>query len=93
MSFAQEDYIGRATSALQDVLSNLQQSVQKLSLDNDQMTARDNAMKQQVSQMQEKLEGLEAQGDLLNKTAAQLGGKKTPTGPSKSSIWKKKILI
>ncbi len=64
-----------ATSALQDVLTTLKQSVKKLSLDNDQWTARDKAMKALVLQLQARLGRLEAQGDLLNKTAAPLRDK------------------
>jgi chromosome segregation ATPase len=61
-----------ATAALQDVLSNLKQSVEKLSLDNDQLQARDNSIKQQISQLQTQLRQLEAQADLLNKDTDRL---------------------
>ena len=58
--------------ALQQVLSTLKQSVEKLSLDNDQLSARDNAIKQQVLALQTQLDQLEAQGDVLNKAADKL---------------------
>ena len=74
-SMAQEDYVGTATTALQDVLSHLKQSVQKLSLDNDQLAARDDTMKQQVLQLQAQLGRLESQGDFLNKAVVQLQDK------------------
>jgi len=63
----EEGNISPATTALQEVLSNLKQSVEKLSLDNDQLEARDNSIKQQITQLQEQLSRLEAQADLLNK--------------------------
>jgi chromosome segregation ATPase len=71
----EQGYISPATTALQEVLSNLKQSVEKLSLDNDQMGARDNAIKQQISQLQEQLSRLEAQADLLNKEIDKLKDK------------------
>jgi len=71
-SQAQEDNVATATTALQNVLSTLKQSVEKLSLDNDQLAARDNAMKNQLLQLQKQLQHLESQGDLLDKAAAPL---------------------
>ena len=73
-SWAQEDTVGSSTSALQQVLTTLKQSVEKLSLDNDQLTTRDNAMRQQVLQLQMQLGQLESQGDQLHKAASQLQG-------------------
>ncbi len=72
LGYAQEDNETTAVSSLQAVLSTLQQSVQKLSLDNDQLAAQDNYIKQQVLELQMQLRGLEAQGDVLNKTVARL---------------------
>ena len=43
----------------------LKQSVEKLSLDNDQLAASDNAIKQQISQLQTQLGQLQAQGDVF----------------------------
>ena len=71
----EDDYIGTATSALQGVLSTLKQSVEKLNIDNQHWEARDNAMKQQVSQLQAQLGQLEDQGNFLDKAAAQLQDK------------------
>jgi len=68
--FAQDDYAG-TTSAFQDVLSNLKESVTKLATDNDQLAARDTAIKQQVLQLQAQLGQLEAQGVLLERKAAR----------------------
>ena len=72
---AQEEDAMTDKAALQNVLSVLKQSVKKLSLDNDQWAARDNAIKEQVLQLRSQLGSLEAQGDLLNKTAAPLQDK------------------
>ncbi|MBF0570999.1 MAG: hypothetical protein HQL12_03920 [Candidatus Omnitrophica bacterium] len=69
---AQEDNVQTATSSLQSVLSNLKQSVGKLSVDNDRLVVRNNAMKQQVLQLQMQLGRLEAQGDLFNKELNRL---------------------
>ncbi len=69
---AQVQDVNSAASALQGVLSNLKQSVEKLSLDNDQLAARDKAVRQQIAQLQTQLVGLQAQGNPLNKAAAQL---------------------
>ena len=74
-SFAQEENVTTATSALQTVLSTLKQNVEKLSFDNDQLATKDNAIKQQVSQLQMQLGQLEAQGDVLNKAADKLQDK------------------
>lgn len=63
------------TAALQSVLSNLQQSVEKLSLDNDQLAARDQAIKDQIMKLQEQLGRLETQGDLLSKVTDKLQDK------------------
>jgi chromosome segregation ATPase len=68
----EEGDISPATTALEDVLSNLKQSVEKLSLDNDQLEARDNAVKQQILDLQKQLNQLEAQADLLNKEIDRL---------------------
>ena len=73
---AQDDaYISPATSALQDVLSNLKQSVEKLSLDNDQLEARDNAIKQQIAMLQSQLNQMEDQGERLSNEAGKLQDK------------------
>lgn len=72
---AQEDSIATASSTLQEGLSNLKQSVEKLKVNNDQLAARDNAVKDQAFQLQAQLERLIAQGDLLNKAAVKLQGK------------------
>ena len=72
LSLAQEDNFTTATSALQNVLSSLKQSVEKLGLDNDQLTAKDNAVKAQVLQLQLQLGQIEAQGEVLNKAADRL---------------------
>ena len=74
-SMAQEDKVNTATTALQNVLSNLKESVEQLSSDNDQLTARDNAMKSQLLQLQTQLNQVESQGDFLNKSAAKLQDK------------------
>ena len=79
-SLAQEDNVNMATSALQEALATLKQSVEKLSLDNDQLAARDNAMKARVVQLQTQWGRLEAQGDLLNKTAEKLRDKNFSRG-------------
>jgi len=75
LGLAQEDNVTTATSSLQSVLSHLKQSVEKLGLTNDQWAARDKAIKAQVLQLQAQLGRLEAQGALLNKTAAPLRDK------------------
>ncbi len=72
---AQEDYIGPATSALQDVLSNLQQSVQRLSADNAQLNSRDNDMKAQIAPLQQQLKALQDQGEALHQNSGQLPAK------------------
>jgi hypothetical protein len=69
---AQEENVNTAASSLEEVLVTLKQSVVKLNLVNDQWTARDNAMKAKVLQLQMQLGRLETQGDLFKKTAAQL---------------------
>ena len=79
-SLAQEDNVSMATSALQEALATLKQSVEKLSLDNDQWTARDKAMKAKGIQLQTQLGQLEAQGNLLNKTADKLRDKNPRRG-------------
>ncbi len=72
---AQEDNVRMDTPALQEALTVLKQSVTKLAVDNDQLAARDNAAKGQILQLQTQLGRIEAQGDLLNKTAAPLRDK------------------
>ncbi len=69
---AQDDNVTTDTSALQEGLSTLKKSVEKLSLGNNQLSARDNAAKGQILQLRTQLGRLEAQGDLLNKAAAKL---------------------
>ena len=64
-----------ATASLQDVLSTLKQSVEKLSADNDQWGAQDNALKERISQLQIRLGSLETQGDDLSQAAARLQDK------------------
>ncbi len=71
-SWAQEERnIVSATSALQDVLSTLKDSVDKLSVDNDQLAARDKSMKQQMAQLQMRLGSLRQEGDRLNQAAGK----------------------
>jgi chromosome segregation ATPase len=77
---AQEDNVSTATPALQEALVTLKQSVEKLSLDNDQWTARGNAMKARVYQLQTQWGQLEARGDFLNKTADKLRDKNSLRG-------------
>ena len=72
LGYAQENRVAVATNALQSVLSGLQQSVEKLSLNNEQLTARDKAIKEQLSQLQAQLERLEVQGNDYSKAAAKL---------------------
>ena len=67
---AQEEDATTDKAALQNVLSVLKQSVEKLSSDNDQWTARDHAVQQQVLELRSQLGCLQGQGDLLNKKAA-----------------------
>ena len=74
---AQEDNFTTATSALQDVLSSLKQSVEKLSVDNNQLSSQDNLVKTQVLELQMQLGQLQAQGDALGKTAEKLQDKNT----------------
>jgi chromosome segregation ATPase len=57
---------------LQDVLSNLRESVDQLTSDNDQLAAKDQYMNQQILQLQMQLGVLMAQGDVLNKAAGRL---------------------
>jgi hypothetical protein len=71
-ALAQEDNVGTAVSALQDVLSTLQQSVKRLSADNDQLAARNQSVKDQLSRLQMQLGGLKSQADELNGTAGRL---------------------
>jgi len=73
--WAQESNVAAATASLQDVLSTLKQSVEKLSADNDQWGAQDHDLKEQVSRLQMRLGSLEAQGDDLNQAAARLQDK------------------
>jgi len=73
--FAQESGVTEAVSSLQSVLSNLKDSVERLSVDNDQMTQRDNAIKAQVEQLQAQLGQLEDQGDQLSHEMDKLHGK------------------
>jgi len=68
----EQNNIMTATSALQDVLSNLKDSVQKLSVDNDQLAFKDNLIKQQVGQLQAQLVLLQNQGNLLNDSIEKL---------------------
>jgi len=77
---AQEDGVNTATSALQQALATLKQSVEKLSLDNDQWAVRDNAMKARIAQLQAQWGRGEAQGDFLNKTADKLRDKNPRRG-------------
>lgn len=70
--WAQEDDVMTASADLHRELFALQQSAIKLAVNNDQWTARDNAIKQQVLGLQAQLGRLEAQGDLLNRAAARL---------------------
>ena len=72
LGLAQENNVTLDTSALQEVLSTLKQSIDKLGLDNDQLVAQDKAIKEQVLQLQMQLGHLEASGDVLNKTVARL---------------------
>jgi chromosome segregation ATPase len=72
-SIAQQDNL--STSGLQDGLSNLKQSVEKLNLDNNQLAQRDNAVKQQIEQLQQQLKQLQARGEALNEEAASLQDK------------------
>ena len=69
---ANEDNVNTANSDLQWELSTLNQNVAKLSLDNNQLAARNNAMKTQVLQLQTQLGRLELQGDHLSKKAGKL---------------------
>jgi chromosome segregation ATPase len=71
-SFAQDNNVATATTALQSVLSNLQQSVEKLGVENDQWASRDHAIKEEISRLQIELGKLQSQGDLLNKSTAKL---------------------
>jgi len=72
--WAQEDNVATATTALQSVLSNLKESVEKLSLDNDQLAARDNFMKGQLLQLQTQFGQLQRESVTLDNSAAQLQG-------------------
>lgn len=71
-SAQEESKIMTATSSLEDVLSNLKDSVQKMSLDNDQLTAKDSDMQKLVSQLQLQLGQVQEQEDALNKRAYRL---------------------
>jgi chromosome segregation ATPase len=80
-ALAQEDNVATATDALQSVLSTLKESVEKLSLDNNQWTARDDAIRQMVLQLQMQLGNLESQGDALNNAANKLQDKNPRKAP------------
>ena len=70
---AQEEDIAHATSALQSVLTNLQQSVQQLTVNNDQLAARDDFMKVQISKLQLQFGGLgDPVGNLLGQAVGKL---------------------
>lgn len=71
-ALAQEDSFVTATSTLQGVLATLKQSVQKLSIDNDRLAARDHAMKEQISQMSSELGLLQTKGEFLNNSLGRL---------------------
>lgn len=70
--WALEDHVVSATSNLEDVLFNLKQSVDRLSVNNDRWMARDNSIRQQIAQLQGQLGDLENQGNLLEKQVSQL---------------------
>ena len=72
---AQDNDITTATSALQGVLANLQQSVQQLSLNNDRLTNKDKDIKQQIASLQAQLAQLEAKGEQLGKAQDKLSQK------------------
>jgi len=71
-AIAQDDEVMTASSALQGVLSNLQQSIEKLSLDNAQWQAQDKGVKQRIAQLQMQLGRLETQGNDLDRAAVHL---------------------
>ena len=72
-ALAQEDgNMMSTTSALQDVLSNLKESVEKLNIDNARLADRDNAIKEHIGQLQKELADLESQSDLLIKSTIKL---------------------
>ena len=73
-AWAQDDDIGTATGALQNVLVNLKQSVEKLSLDNDQLSTQENTMRSRVAQLQSQLGALQAQGEVLDRSVVELKG-------------------
>lgn len=69
---AQEDSVDSAASALQQVLLTLQQSVKKLSVDNNELSARNQSYQQQVLQLKTRLSDLQSQADTLNRKALRL---------------------
>ncbi len=82
LGFAQEDNIVTATSALQDVLSTLQKSAEKLNTDNEQLAGKDKYFKGQIQALQAQLKGLEAQADLINKETSRYQG----TNPHRAKV-------
>ncbi|MDE2028480.1 MAG: hypothetical protein KGK03_00630 [Candidatus Omnitrophica bacterium] len=70
--FAQQDDLGTAVAGLQSVLTNLKQSAEKLSVDNDQWRSKNKESEAQVIQLQARLSQLQAQGDDLTRSADRL---------------------
>jgi len=71
-AWAQEDNLMNATSALQDVLSTLKDSVDKLNVNNSKLAAKDNYIRNQISLLQVKLAKLSQDGAVLNKAEEPL---------------------
>jgi hypothetical protein len=70
-----QDQVAIATDALGSVLSNLKQSVEHLTVDNEQLARKDSILKQEVYQLRLRLEQLQQQEGPLNKAAVKLKDK------------------
>ena len=69
---AQEDKILTATSALQGVLISLKKSVEKMGLDNTQLSARNEDIRHQIVELQKQLANVKVRSDVLNRASDKL---------------------
>jgi len=88
--WAQDD-VAITTDTLESGLSRLKQSVERLTADNEQLTRRNNALKQEVYQLQTRLGLLTGQNSLLNKTVMKLQEQNQPRSEQISRLEKENL--